>query len=217
MDETAVPITAVREVGPNAVAIDIETPAGFDAAPGQFVKVELTVDGEEHSRFYTISSPDIGETFELTVGIDPEGEVSPHLRALSPGDNLAVTGPYGNAYYEGESRACLLAGGPGIGPAVGIAERVLADGGQAAVVYRDEEPVHTERLRSLEADGGFVVVLAESESLADATASGLASLDGDIGSAQVFVYGFAEFLDAAMDAVATAGGEPDRAKVENFG
>jgi len=213
MEDAVVTVQAVREVGPDAIAIDVGTPGSFDAAPGQFVKVGLTVDGEEHSRFYTISSPAVEETFEMTVGIDPDGEVSPQLRALAAGDELVLSGPYGNAYYEGEQRVCLLAGGPGIGPAIGIAERALADGGEAAVVYRDDNPIHTDRLDALEQAGGSVDLLAASDSLTEAVEQSLSSLEGP----QVFVYGFADFLDDAMDAIAAGSGEPDRAKVENFG
>jgi 3-phenylpropionate/trans-cinnamate dioxygenase ferredoxin reductase subunit len=216
MDETAVTVRDSRDVGADAIALDIETPAEFDAAPGQFVKVILSLDGEEYSRFYTISSPTVGDTFEMTIGIDPDGEVSPHLRDLSAGDELIASGPYGNAYYEGESQVCLIAGGPGIGPAVGIAERVIADGGDAAIIYRDDTPIHQDRLEDVESDGGFVSVIDESESLEVAVEDGLASLDG-IDETQVFVYGFADFLDDAMGAIEAAGGEPDRAKVENFG
>jgi ferredoxin-NADP reductase len=57
MDPTDTRVTAVRQVGPDAVALDLETPDGFEARPGQFVKLTATVAGEEESRFYTISSP----------------------------------------------------------------------------------------------------------------------------------------------------------------
>ncbi|PSP26933.1 oxidoreductase [Halobacteriales archaeon QH_2_65_14] len=201
MEETTVRITAVRDVGPNAIAIDVETPPGFDAAPGQFVKFVISVDGEQQSRFYTISSPQVGETFELTVGIDPDGGVSPHLRDLGPDDEVVISGPYGNAYYEGEHSVCLIAGGPGVGPAVGIAD-----------------PIHGDRLDRIERAGGFVRVLDSSDPLSAGVEAGLASMDEeDVGEMQVFVYGFADFLDDAMSAIAAAGGEPDRAKVENFG
>lgn len=213
MDETSVAVRAVRNAGPNAIALDIETPAAFDATPGQFVKVVLSVDGDEQSRFYTISSPVVEDTFEMTVGIDPDGEMSPQLRELSAGDELVIAGPYGNAYYEGESQVCLLAGGPGIGPAVGIAERTLADGGEAAVVYRDDDPIHEARLAALEADGAAVTVIDSSTPLGPAVEDSLT----DTEATQVFVYGFADFLDDAMEAIDAAGGEPDRAKVENFG
>lgn len=214
MEETVVTVRDSRDVGTNAVALDIETPAGFDAQPGQFVKLSLTFDGEEESRFYSISSPHVSDTFEITVGIDPDGDVSPKLPRLDDGDDVRISGPYGNAYYEGESTVCLIAGGPGVGPAVGIAERALDDGSDAAVVYRDDTPTHEPRLSALRDNEAFVEVLDESDSLDEAVERAVAS---GIGETQVFVYGFADFLDDAMGAIEAAGGEPDSAKVENFG
>jgi 3-phenylpropionate/trans-cinnamate dioxygenase ferredoxin reductase subunit len=213
MENEDVPVAAVREVGPDAVAIEFETPADFAAAPGQFVKLTLDVDGEPESRFYTLSSPDVEGTFEVTVAIDPEGEVGPHLRDLSAGDTVRVSGPFGNAYYEGERRVVVLAGGPGVGPAVGIAERGLADGNEAAVVYYDDAPIHEDRLDALTDDGAFVEVLdtGDEDAFTDAVADAIGA------GGQVFVYGFADFLSLATDAISAAGGEPDRAKVENFG
>ncbi len=211
MDETPLPVAAVREVGPDTVAIEFESPPDFRARPGQFVKLIMEVDGETEPRFYTISSPDVADTFEVTVGIDPEGEVSPRLRSLAAGDEVAVSGPFGNAYYEDESRVLVLAGGPGVGPAVGIAERALADGNGAAVVYRDESPVHEKRLAALSSDGAEVAILTPGDSLTEAVADVLTE------DTQVFVYGFADFLDDATAAIEAAGGDPEAAKVENFG
>ncbi|MFC7142413.1 FAD-dependent oxidoreductase [Halosimplex aquaticum] len=209
MEDTEVTVVAVESVGEDAIAIDFETPDGFDARPGQFVKVALA--GVEESRFYTISSPDVRETFEITVGIDPEGEVGPRLEDLEAGDTVEVSGPFGNAYYEGEQRVLVLAGGPGVGPAIGIAERALDDGGDAAIVYQDAAPIHDERLTALNERGASIAVLAPESPLESSVADVLTD------DTQVFVYGFAEFLDDATAAIAAAGGEPDDAKVENFG
>ncbi|WP_123537364.1 FAD-dependent oxidoreductase [Halosimplex salinum] len=209
MEDTEVTVVAVESVGEDAVAIDFETPDGFAARPGQFVKVAL--EGVEESRFYTISSPDVRETFEITVGIDPEGEVGPELAELEAGDTVEVSGPFGNAYYEDEEHVLILAGGPGVGPAIGIAERALDDGGEAAIVYQDGAPIHDERLTALSERGVSVAVLAPESPLESSVADVLTD------DTQVFVYGFAEFLDDATSAIATAGGEPDAAKVENFG
>jgi ferredoxin-NADP reductase len=49
--------------------------------------------------------------------------------------------------------------------------------------------------------------------MTDAVRDVLAGTDDE----QVFVYGFADFLDSATAAVEAAGGDSDRAKVENFG
>ena len=211
MDERSLTVTAVRTVGPDAVAIDVETPDGFSAQPGQFVKLTLDVDGEDESRFYTISSPDVDGGFEMTVGIDPDGAVAPHLADLEAGDTVRISGPFGSDYYEGEARAVLLAGGPGIGPAIGIAERALADGNEAAVVYQDEAPIHEDRLDALREAGALVRVLDGDADLTDA----VAEATGEGG--QVFIYGFADFLDDATAALEVAGVDTDDAKVENFG
>lgn len=211
MEATDARIAAVRRVGPDAIAIDVDTPAGFEARPGQFVKVSADLETGRESRFYTISSPDVTDTFELTVGVDPDGTLGPWLAERTAGDRIEIAGPFGNDFYEDEPRVVVLAGGPGIGPAVGIAERALADGGDAAIVYRDDHPIHEDRLAGLAAAGLDVFVLEDDGELVAATRQ---ALDG---GGQVFVYGFADFLDVATEAVELAGGDAQRAKVENFG
>jgi len=213
MEDATVTVSAVRAVGPDAVAIEFESPEGFEARPGQFVKLGVELDGEVESRFYTISSPDVADTFDVTVEIDPEGTLGPFLADLGTGDTLTMSGPYGNAYYEDEPRVVVVAGGPGVGPAIGIARRALADGGEAAVVYRDDATLHEADLDELDADGATVHVLDEGDDLTPAVADVVTGEEGE----RVFVYGFADFLDAATAAIDAAGGDADRAKVENFG
>jgi len=212
MDAT-VDVTDTTTVGPDTVAIEFATPAGFDAQPGQFVKLSATVDGENYARFYTLSSPDVDGTFEITVGIDPEegGPFSEFLAERSASDAVEMSGPFGSDYYEGESRVVVLAGGPGIGPAVGIGERALDDGGEVAIVYRDSEPAHDERLAAL-TDAGASVDVTD-DPIAAAVGDAITGQSGE----QVFVYGFAEFVDEATDAAAAAGVAVDDLKVENFG
>src|SRR6056297_1293913 len=192
MDAT-VTVTDVTAVGPETVAIEFESPKGFSAQPGQFVKLLATVDGEEYARFYTLSSPDVTDSFEITVEIDPDesGPFSDHLDELTAGDAIEMSGPFGSDYYEGEPRVVVLAGGPGIGPAVGIAERTLDDGGEVAVVYRAATPAHEERLATLEERGAAVTIL---DGEITATVADVVTGNAD---EQVFVYGFAEFVDDA--------------------
>ena len=212
MDAT-VAVDAVRSVGPNTVAIELATPAEFDAHPGQFVRVSTTIDGEEYARFYTLSSPTVDATFEITVSIDPE-ESGPFTRFLvdvEAGDELKISGPLGSNYYEGESRVVMLAGGPGIGPAVGIGERAVDDGNEVALVYRDDQPAHEDRLDALREAGASVVVV--DGPIEDHVADALTGDDGE----QVYVYGFSDFVDEATTALREAGADPDDVKVENFG
>lgn len=210
MEATRVTVADVADVGPDAIALRLESPAGFEARPGQFVKLEISVEGEPASRFYTISSATVDETFELTVGIDPDGDVSPHLRTVEPGATVTLSGPYGNAYYADESSVLLLAGGPGIGAAIGVAERALADGAAVALVYHDDAPIHADRLAALASDASVRIVDDEAD---------LTTAVSDVYAAdqQAFLYGFADFLDAAIDALEAAGGSAAMAKIENYG
>jgi len=212
MDAT-VTVTHAEDVGPQTVAISFDTPGGFAAAPGQFVKLTADVDGESYSRFYTLSSPNVDETFEVTIEVDPDegGPFSRHLAALSAGDTIEMSGPFGSDYYEGEPRVVVLAGGPGIGPAIGIGERALADGGEVAIIYQDDDPAHERRLSALREAGGSVTI-TDGE-ITDSVANVLTGQADE----QVFVYGFGTFVDEATAAVEAAGGDPDGLKVENFG
>lgn len=226
MDGTEVAVRAVESVGPDAVALTLESPATFDAHPGQFVQVGATVDGEQVTRHYTLSSPGVSaseasggsldlsnggdETFEVTVEVDPDGSLSPYLADLESGDTVEVAGPFGDAYYEGEDGVVVLAGGPGVGPAVGIGERALSEGGTVTVVYEDDAPIHEDRLTAL-AESGATVAITDDVSGEDVLEV-LADAQG-----QLFVYGFADFLDEAMAALDAAGVDAGDAKTENFG
>jgi len=212
MDAT-VAVGAVRDVGPQTVALELESPDGFDAEPGQFIKLAATVEGEEYARFYTLSSPGVDDTFEVTVGVDPEeaGPFSQFLLDLEAGDELDISGPFGQSYYEGESRVVVLAGGPGVGPAVGIAEAAVDDGNEAAIVYQTDSPAHEARLDALREAGASVVVV--DGAIDEEVAAAVTGADDE----QVFVYGFAAFVEDATAALDVAGVDPDDAKVENFG
>ncbi|WP_276280987.1 ferredoxin--NADP reductase [Halorussus caseinilyticus] len=210
MDGTEVAVRGVETVGTDTVALTLETPEGFDARPGQFVQLAATVDGEEITRHYTLSSPDADQTFEVTVEIDPEGSLSPYLADLESGDTVEVAGPFGDSFYESEERVVVLAGGPGVGPAVGIGERAHGEGATVTVVYEDDEPAHEERLTAL-AEAGASVVVTDDVSSEDVLEI-LADARG-----QTFIYGFADFLDRAHAALDAANVDAEEAKSENFG
>lgn len=207
MESANVAIESVESVGPDTIAVTLDAPPNFEARPGQFVKLSATVDDEHVSRFYTLSSPGIGDTFEITVGVDPDGSVGPWLRD-AVGEVVRIEGPFGTAAYDSEDRILVIAGGPGVGPAVGIGERAVSDGGDVAIVYRDAEPAHRDRLQALEEAGATVVVTDGSIEH---------HVDELLENRQVYVYGFQSFVNDAVAAIRDAGGDPDTAKIENFG
>ena len=222
IEGTPVTVESVREVGPTTVALDLETPAGFDARPGQFVLLRAVPgdDGTEGGvdeddvvmRHYTLSSPSVGETFEITVGVDPDGDLSPWLADLEGGETVHVEGPFGTITYERDDDVVALAGGPGVGPAVAIAEAAHDSGHEAVVIYQDDEPAHRDRLDALDDAGADVVLLDEDDS------DGLAeAIKTHLENGQFYAFGFEAFVTGVADAIEDAGGDPDDALIENFG
>ncbi len=212
MVETDVTIESVREVGVGTVALELRTPEGFDALPGQFVKLTARPDDEEVTRYYTLSSPYVEETFELTVGVDPDGDLSPWLAARDPGETVRIEGPHGRVTYDGEGDVVTVAGGPGIGPAVAIAEAAREAGHGAVVVYQDDHPAHEDRLASLEEENVPVSVVDEGDD------ERLTAVIADhLDDGQFYVFGFADFVEFVADAIDDAGGDADDALIENFG
>ena len=93
--DTTVTVVENESVGPDTYAVTFDSPEGFEAKPGQFVKISAEVEGEGYARFYTLSSPDTEETFETTIEVDEEGgPFSAHLAGLEAGDEVAghITG-----------------------------------------------------------------------------------------------------------------------------
>lgn len=208
MEGVEATVTRNEDVGGDSFVLAVESPFP-DAVPGQFVQVGLEIDGARVVRHYTISSPSPEDELEFTVEVDPEGELSPELRRLDAGDVVYLDGPFGRSYYEGEEELTVLAGGPGVGPAVALAERALEDGGEAAVVYEDDEPAHRDRLEDVENHGCHLELVLQDDDLTGAVERALDEVGG-----QVFVYGFSDFVDRALDAAdGLVEGEP---KVERF-
>jgi len=204
-----VTVAAVEAVGPNTVALELRTPAGFAADPGQFVLVRGTVDGAEETGYYTLSSPDTEGTMEITVEAPPEATLAPWLADRRPDDAVEIEGPFGDVRYTGEGPVAVLAAGPGIGPAVGIAERARRAGHDATVIFEGTEPPHHDRLEAL-ADGGATVRVVGSLSAAtDAVEAAEAA------GATVYAFGFESFVGHAKEAAVAAG--VDDLRVESFG
>lgn len=210
MEEVSVPVRSVETVGDDVIAITFESPHDFDGEPGQFVRLSATVDGDVVQRFYTLSSPDTTETFEVTVAIDPDGSLGPWLVDRDPGDSIAVSGPYGDHFYEGEEGVVVIAAGPGIGPAIAIGERTIREGGTVALVYPDTLEVHGDRLDALAAEGADLVTFEDD--LDEAVSRATSTVDGT-----PFVYGFESFVSEAVRALENVGIDATDVKIESFG
>ena len=102
-----------------------DQPILFFFKPGQFVTLELEIDGDPVMRSYTISSsPSVPYSFSVTIKRVPGGRVSNWLHdTLSEGQELAVHGPVGlfNAIDAPSPKVLYLSGGVGITPVMSMA------------------------------------------------------------------------------------------------
>ncbi|MEX3774276.1 glycine-betaine demethylase subunit GbcB [Pseudomonas sp. MYb118] len=102
-----------------------DQPIMFFFKPGQFVTLELEIEGQPIMRSYTISSsPSVPYSFSVTIKRVPGGKVSNWLHdTLHEGQELAVHGPVGlfNAIDFPAPKVLYLSGGVGITPCMSMA------------------------------------------------------------------------------------------------
>ncbi|WP_370277572.1 FAD-binding oxidoreductase [Pontibacterium sp.] len=102
-----------------------EQPVMYFFKPGQFVTLELEIEGKQVMRSYTISSsPSVPYSFSISVKRAPGGLVSNWLHDnMTEGDELAVHGPVGqfNCIDFPAEKVLLLSGGVGITPVMSMA------------------------------------------------------------------------------------------------
>lgn len=105
-------------------------PLPFTYEPGQFLTVQIEVDGRTVKRSYTIaSSPTRPEYVEISVKREEHGVVSRSLHdTLSEGGGLVVSAPSGTFTFngDGEDSIVLVSGGVGITPMMSVI-RYLTD------------------------------------------------------------------------------------------
>lgn len=102
----------------------------FVYQPGQFINIQLMIDGKRVNRSYTLASPPTrSDACELTIKREPSGLASRYIHErLRVGDVLPVSGPSGRFVFTGDnaSGVVLISGGVGITPVMSIL-RYLTD------------------------------------------------------------------------------------------
>jgi glycine betaine catabolism B len=113
-------------------------PLPFDYQPGQYLNVQLTIDGRRVNRSYTIaSSPTRGGYCELSIKREDAGLASSYLhRHLNAGDRLKISAAAGKFIFTGRESdsVVLIAGGVGITPLMSIT-RYLTDRAWAGEIF----------------------------------------------------------------------------------
>jgi ferredoxin-NADP reductase len=97
----------------------------FHFKPGQFIGLQIEVDGTKHNRSYTIaSSPTRPHLLELTIKLEQGGIISPWLhKNIIKGSKLELRGPAGkfNNMDINSDKVLLISAGSGITPMMSMA------------------------------------------------------------------------------------------------
>lgn len=203
-------IGTVDSVGPQTVAIELNLQEEFEGEPGQFVLVRAEIDETTESGHYTISSSEVTNRFEITVGIDEEGTLGPWFESSEPGTTIEVEGPYGETVFEQEDHVTILAQGPGIGPAVALGELGESVGSDVTIVYLGETVPHRDRLESLEATGTALHLVQDRDDYERV-------VQDVVPGRTVYVFGYAEFVSLTEDVLEAIPSPVADLKIENFG
>ena len=128
-------VNDLRREAPDAVSLTFAIPkelsGDYSFAPGQYLTLRTTMDGEEVRRSYSIcSGPDDGELRIAVKKVDGGAFSSWAADDLKAGDELDVmtpTGRFGVAHAPEEARVYVgFAAGSGITPILSIVKGVLA-------------------------------------------------------------------------------------------
>jgi glycine betaine catabolism B len=115
------------------------TPKLFRFRPGQFITLELTIDGQAINRCYTISSPPTQpDTLSITVKRKPGGVVSNWLHDnVKAGSEIKVLGPAGDfsCTYHPSDKYLFLSGGSGVTPVMSMTRTHYALGEDRDIVF----------------------------------------------------------------------------------
>jgi nitric oxide dioxygenase len=113
--------------------------------PGQYLGLQLTIDGKEVRRNYSLSAPSNGHEYRISVKREAGGVVSGFLHGqVKAGDTINVFPPAGEfTLQEGSKPVVLISGGVGITPTLAMLEAALAQfihcaRNQAVHAFRDQ-------------------------------------------------------------------------------
>lgn len=171
-DSIALRVSEIIEETQTAKTIRLTPVDGYlpPFLPGQYISLNVEVNGVCTSRAYSISSPaTCRDYYDITVRRSANGFASDYiLDKLQAGDELSSSGPVGTFYQfpaiHGK-KLCLIAGGSGITPFMSMletdAKRLCADK-EITLIYgcaKEDDIIFADRLRRLEGElPGFRLV-----------------------------------------------------------
>ncbi|HZT74251.1 MAG TPA: FAD-binding oxidoreductase [Terriglobales bacterium] len=128
-------ITYRRDLSPDLWIVRARLPAPFPFRPGQYATLALEDEGGIHERPYSIVSGPHESELEFFLELVPQGEVTPLLYRLQPGDAVwvrrAAKGLFQLDRKSGHGRHLMVATVTGLAPFLSMLRTFAADRAQA--------------------------------------------------------------------------------------
>ena len=107
------------------------------AEPGQYIGLQLVIDGAEQRRNYSLSTLGDGRLYRISVKREADGKVSNYLHdQLKVGDSINLFPPAGDFTLAASDKPLvLISGGVGITPTLAMLEAALASGRQIHFIH----------------------------------------------------------------------------------
>ena len=219
----------------SARTIGLAVPGWGGHLAGQHIDLKLTAeDGYSAQRSYSLSRPADGERVEITVQQIADGEVSPYLMGVRPGEEIELRGPIGGWFVwrpAEEARVLLVAGGSGIVPLMAmLRQRILMGSAEFRLVYSARsrgDVYYAKELGQLERDCEWLRVAVV---YTRAAASHTARPPGRVGvgdlvvtgwtpddGLRVYVCGPTGFVESVTTKLIGQGHSPSAIRTERFG
>ena len=131
------PVLAVFDETPEIRTFRLARPEGYEFRAGQFITVQIQLDGRPITRCYSISSGPEARGY-LEISVKRQGVVSSTLHStVRPGSTLAIRPPAGAFVYpKGDDRPLVLvSGGVGCTPMISMLRHAVACEPSRPVVY----------------------------------------------------------------------------------
>ncbi|NMG46121.1 2Fe-2S iron-sulfur cluster binding domain-containing protein [Aromatoleum toluvorans] len=207
----------------------------FRFEPGQFITISVEIEGQAHSRCYTISSPPTRPyTLSITVKRVPGGVVSNWLHAnLRPGFVINAHGPAGvfTPSSHPAEKSLYLSAGSGVTPLMSMTRAGIDLGLNRDVVFihsarTPADIIFRKELTTLVDQASRLRVIHVCEDVGDEVgwsgSVGRLGLDllerevPDFRDREVFVCGPAGYMQAVKDLLSKGGHDPSRYHQESF-
>ena len=226
---TALRIKDVVQETVDAVSLVLDVPTQhadqFGYLPGQFLTLQVHIDGQDHRRCYSMSSaPGLDEHLQITVKRDRDGLVSNWLNDhAAAGAELHVAVPQGRFTMRDPQRDVVaFAGGSGITPVYSLLRSALAGPTQKVKLFYANRNrgsvIFADSLAALRQhhDGRFVLHQHADDDSGIVTAEQIREFASTVTDADFYVCGPGPFMDTVETTLLAAGVPAERLHLERF-